>query len=106
MRGDEKTAMINMLDSYISHIKNSNNKSLLARIYGIFTIKTPLINSIDLIILQNTADFFKINNKFYEFDLKGSTVGRYTNCLNYFLKFNVQKTLKDKNLAEIQQILG
>jgi hypothetical protein len=51
MRGDEKTAMINMLDSYISHIKNSNNKSLLARIYGIFTIKTPLINSIDLIIL-------------------------------------------------------
>jgi tRNA A58 N-methylase Trm61 len=51
MRGDEKTAMIKMVDSYITHIRNSNNKSLLARIYGIFTIKTPLINSIDLIIL-------------------------------------------------------
>ena len=51
MRGDEKKTMINMLDNYINHIKKSNNRSLLARIYGIFTIKTPLINSIDLIIL-------------------------------------------------------
>ena len=55
MRGDEKEAMISMLDKYIDHIKETNNRSLLARIYGIFTIKTPLINSIDLIILQNTA---------------------------------------------------
>lgn len=83
MRGDEKKAMINMLDKYINHIRNSNNKSLLARIYGIFTIKTPLINSIDLIILQNTAHLYKSNNKIYEFDLKGSSVGRYTHCNNY-----------------------
>ena len=72
-----------MLDSYITHIKKTSNQSLLARIYGIFTIKTPLVNSIDLIILQNTAQFYQQKNKLYEFDLKGSTIGRYTNCLNY-----------------------
>ena len=37
MRGSEKTVMLNMLKSYIDHIK-SNPGSLLCRIYGVFTI--------------------------------------------------------------------
>jgi 1-phosphatidylinositol-4-phosphate 5-kinase len=40
LQGNEKTLMLGILDDYIDHIKKSNNKSLLARIYGIFTIKT------------------------------------------------------------------
>jgi hypothetical protein len=38
MRSSEKKLMLGMLDDYIRHIKSLENKSLLARIYGIFTI--------------------------------------------------------------------
>jgi hypothetical protein len=51
LRGDEKEVLLNMLDDYINHIKSSNNKSLLSRIYGIYNIKSPLIKSLDMIIL-------------------------------------------------------
>jgi hypothetical protein len=38
----ERNRMLSMLDDYIEHIKASDNKSLLARIYGIFTIETDV----------------------------------------------------------------
>jgi len=42
-----------MIDEYIEHIKNNN--SLIARIYGIFSIKTEYFKSVDIIIMQNTS---------------------------------------------------
>ena len=50
LRGAEKDVLLDMLDNFISHIKSSNNQSLLARIYGIFTLKTDK-DDIDLIIM-------------------------------------------------------
>ena len=38
LRGNEKKLLLDMLDDYIRHIENTDNKSLLARIYGVFTI--------------------------------------------------------------------
>jgi hypothetical protein len=40
-----------MLDDYGKHISYLNNKSLLTRIYGLFTVKTPKYADIDLIIM-------------------------------------------------------
>lgn len=40
-----------MLDDYIDHIKLTENKSLLARIYGVFTIKTNYFKPLDVIIM-------------------------------------------------------
>ena len=72
MRGAEKLVLVNMLDDLIKHITDSQNSSLLARIYGIFTIKTKDLQPIDLIIMQNTSMIYnkKLTDK--EFDLKGS----------------------------------
>ena len=39
MRGNEKQILSNMLDDLVVHFESSENKSLLARIYGMFTIK-------------------------------------------------------------------
>ena len=36
LRGIEKKIMLGMLDDYVEHIKITANKSLLARIYGIY----------------------------------------------------------------------
>jgi 1-phosphatidylinositol-4-phosphate 5-kinase len=37
LQGDEKKKLLSMLDGYVDHIKKTKNKSLIARIYGIFT---------------------------------------------------------------------
>ena len=51
LRRDEKLVLMKMLDDYGKHISYLNNKSLLTRIYGLFTVKTPKYADIDLIIM-------------------------------------------------------
>jgi len=55
LRGKEKRNILGMLDEYIKHIQLTQNKSLLARIYGVFTIKTNFFTHLDVIIMQNTS---------------------------------------------------
>lgn len=55
MRDNEKRNMLSMLDDLIIHFEKTENKSLLARIYGIFTIKTSVFAPVDFIIMENTA---------------------------------------------------
>ena len=51
LQKEEKNKMLRMLDDYIAHIKRSGNRSLIARIYGIFTIKTNLFAPLDVMIM-------------------------------------------------------
>ena len=51
MRGSEKRVLLNMLDDLIAHFKKTDNESLLARIYGVFTIHTDVFKSIDVIVM-------------------------------------------------------
>ena len=44
-----------MIDDFIKHLKDMKNKTLLARIYGVFTIKTKVFAPVDIIIMQNTV---------------------------------------------------
>ena len=84
---DERELLLSMLDDYIDHIRDSDNQSLLARIYGIFSVKTDYFSSIDVLIMQNTARFFDPNKNYkYKFDLKGSSVNRYST-------YNIQRAI-------------
>ena len=78
MRGSEKQVLLNMLDDMIKHFEECENQSLLARIYGVFTIKTNVFKKVDVLIMQNTVHLAKKTNPCMIFDLKGSTQGRYT----------------------------
>ena len=40
-----------MLDKYIQHMKETKNKSLIAKIYGLFTIKTNYYADVDIMIM-------------------------------------------------------
>ena len=53
MRRDEKKILIDMLDDMIDHF-SIYEKSLLVRIYGIYTLKTKIFGSVDLILMENT----------------------------------------------------
>jgi hypothetical protein len=55
LKSNEKNVFLNMLDSYIEHIIDTKNTSILARIYGIFTIKTNYFDDLDVIIMENTT---------------------------------------------------
>ena len=51
LKGEEKKILLKMLDDYIEHLGLTENKSLLARIYGIFTFKTNFFDPIDIIVM-------------------------------------------------------
>ena len=76
LKGSEKSRMLNILDNYIDHINKTNNKSLMARIYGIYTIKTNYFDPLDIIVMQNTSNLRSKRNNKMTFDLKGSFINR------------------------------
>lgn len=55
MNNEEKQLMLKMLDAYVEHIKSTNNQSMLARIYGIFSISTNYFSTVHIMIMQNTC---------------------------------------------------
>lgn len=106
LRGNEKRIMLDMLDDYIDHIFKTSNKSLLARIYGIFTIKTDYFDPLDIILMQNTSQLRNKSNDKLIFDMKGSTINRkvgFGPSENKFWlkKLNCKKCLKDLNYLEM-----
>ena len=99
--------LLNMLDDLIAHYKKTENNSLLARIYGVFTIKTNVFKSVDVIVMQNIIKLADKTNPCMSFDLKGSLKGRYTNFgikdCNWWQR-NIhghKKIMKDKNFIQI-----
>jgi 1-phosphatidylinositol-4-phosphate 5-kinase len=93
MRGSEKKVFLEMLEYYIAHIDSTENKSLLARIYGIYTIRSNRFRPIDVLVMENTA---QTQSKRYSFDLKGSLHNRRA-------PFRKGKIFKDLNMLEMQK---
>ena len=42
MRGNEKPLMTKIVDGMVKHLEQTNGKSLLARYYGMFTVRTDM----------------------------------------------------------------
>ena len=73
----ELLAKKGVLEKYYSHV-NKNPKSLLARFYGIFTVKIKFMKAINIIIMDNLMGEHREQiSRVY--DLKGSTFQRIAN---------------------------
>ena len=103
LQGEEKRKLLNMMNLYIKHIKETNNESLIARIYGVFTFMTNQYQPVDVVIMQNTAHLYDESFKKFSFDLKGSTVGRRV-AFNPKLSHRRAPLLKDINFQEIENL--
>ena len=95
-----------MLDDMYSHFLKTKNKSLLARIYGIFTINSNVFSHMDVIVMENTCRIKQKSNETMTFDLKGSTIGRKTKLKPHEHQFwrhthQTKRVLKDLNYKEI-----
>jgi len=76
---DEKLTFLRIIDQYIEHIINSDNMSLLTRIYGLYTIKSEYFSNLDVILMENCARGIpRHEDPMYVFDLKGSVINRKT----------------------------
>ena len=82
---------------YFDHLRN-NPTSLLARIYGIYTVKIDGICAVHLMLMAHTMQVFNPDNVERVFDLKGSTVDRKVKTKRTQTGL---KTLKDENFIEL-----
>lgn len=55
MNGSERKVLFKMLDDLIIHFKNTGNLSLIARIYGVYTIRSSAFEAVDVLVMQNTV---------------------------------------------------
>ena len=91
---------LKFLPEYEIHL-NKNSKSLLARIYGVYTIKMNGLSKVNLILMANTL-LYKEESKIERvFDLKGSWVGREVKITTSTKR---TATLKDKNFLKIKSV--
>lgn len=73
MRGDEKDTFLSVVQDYHRHLVR-NKKSILSRIYGVYTIKMNHLRPVNLVLMQNTMKTDGVIQK--TFDLKGSLYKR------------------------------
>ena len=73
----ERNLMLRILDDYIDHHRQYPD-SLIAKIFGIFTVKRAGMAPVTLCLMENTVQLKKEEMLQYKFDLKGSTYGRRT----------------------------
>ena len=81
------------LPRYLDHLRR-NPKSLVAKIYGIYTVKMEDIQEVHILLMDNL--FIKVKEKLSEFDLKGSIINREVH-----MPFTMKDCLKDVNLQTI-----
>lgn len=97
VKDEEFKVLMRMLPDYLEHLKQ-NPTSLLAKIVGIFTIKTEALDKTTILLMENTLKLTDKDDLQHVFDLKGSLAKRYVPTDE---KTKPSSTLKDLNLLEI-----
>lgn len=76
MSSEELKLFLKILPSYLKHLK-SNSKSVIAKILGVFTVKSQNTNQVHVMLMENSC---RLNKDLCitrgKFDLKGSWVDR------------------------------
>ena len=91
MSKGELNLLLGLMEPLAEHFKN-NPHSLLAKILGVFTVKSSATNEVHLMLMENTLQLQNPEGLKYIFDLKGSLVDRKVKG-----KTTPSTTLKDVN---------
>ena len=75
MKEHEVVTMLKILPAYIEHHRKNPN-SLLAKIFGVFTIKKKKYEQQHVMLMENTRQLQNKTKEKFVYDLKGSTHGR------------------------------
>jgi len=101
MNENELKVLMKMLPEYLMFLK-ANPNSLMARIYGIFTVRMEGVEKVHILLMSNAAQVGKLVEKV--FDLKGSEINREVHGPD---ANSGSGTLKDMNLVKLlrEQVL-
>ena len=66
--------MLQLIDSFVAHFEG--NESKIAKVFGVFTLKTSAFANLDFMIVENITKTNDLNNIKVTFDLKGSAFKR------------------------------
>ena len=102
MKGEEKRILLNNLDPIIEHLR-ANNDSLLAKVFGVFSVKTKLYASMDFLVMENVTYGLDTKIQKITFDLKGST---YNRRIKTTKAMDSSRVLKDQNFIEMSNHYG
>jgi 1-phosphatidylinositol-4-phosphate 5-kinase len=98
MTESDFNAFMRLFRSYFRHICSTSRKqSLLARIYGVYSVKMGSQKPVKLVVMGNTMLVSDAKQIRGVFDLKGSMVNRYVPGEAH----KATATLKDRNLIKI-----
>jgi len=100
MSKGELELFLSFLPDYLVHLKEVRS-SLMARIYGIYTVKMEDVAPVSLIMMANSVQVLAKAGIRQSFDLKGSSINR--NVKSDTLKGTT--TLKDVNLTSMLKLL-
>lgn len=89
MRQGEVNIFLKFLPSYIDHF-SKNPQSLLAKIFGVYSVHREGIGRVQIMLMENTLQFKNKQNIKSIYDLKGSTYQRISD----------QGVLKDLNFMK------
>lgn len=92
----ELDLFLDKLTSFKDHFRQ-NPDSLLAKIFGVFTINTDMMKKVHVMLMENTAQFEDPKQLRSVFDLKGSLVDRKEKGIT-----KPSTTLKDQNFIAMQ----
>jgi len=106
-----------IIQDYVRHIQEMENQSMLARIYGLFTITTNYFVPLNVMVMQNTFQSSCKSDCVLKFDLKGSRIARNVKNFTdletqikisqakseqeFFQLMRTDKTLKDVNYLKM-----
>jgi 1-phosphatidylinositol-4-phosphate 5-kinase len=51
LQGKEKDVLVSMLEGFVNHLHQTNGKTLLAKVYGLYTIKTNVFDPLDIMLM-------------------------------------------------------
>ena len=75
MTSCELRLLIDRLPAFVEHFA-TNKSSILAKILGVFTVNTPQIKDVHIMLMENTLQLKDPSLLKHIFDLKGSLVDR------------------------------
>mmetsp|Transcript_33104 Transcript_33104/g.23875 ORF Transcript_33104/g.23875 Transcript_33104/m.23875 type:complete len:128 (+) Transcript_33104:1607-1990(+) len=99
MTSTELDLFLRILPDYMNHLKK-NKTSLIAKIFGVFTVRADSIHEVSIILMENTLRLKDSSNLKHVFDLKGSIVKRNVPPENIS---GPSTTLKDVNFLHLQK---
>ena len=99
---EEKLVLDKVMPEYMEHLMKMRNQSMMARIYGLFTIKTNYFEPLEVMVMQNTFKSSNDSDCVLKFDIKGSIIARnVANITSEAVQSRLSKAKSEQEFFEL-----